>query len=272
MTEPLDSATRNYQAQANWWMASPSARSGNAPDVGGLTGMNWDFTNGVAADGGTIFGTQVYVSPGIPPVTVNIARSDAQWMHRDDAAAWAQFQKLALQAGYGDDVATVTSLYNNAIDWAARADNFAKKLTVLDYFLGLPPSGSAGVGTSTQTQVSKRTYSDSEAAGVLNNAFRDMLGREATSKEIAAYMKAVNQMFAKEPSTTTTTSSTTREGGDSRTVSSSTTKGGFDPTQFTIDYTRSRPEFAETFAATQFMGVLNNMINGASSLGNPMGQ
>lgn len=246
-----------------WNWSSTDTTSG----VGG-----WGFEDTTSTvSGGTEFGQQVWVSP-TKSVSFDKATGDGTWMHRDSPAMFAQFQKLALRAGFSDDIDTVTGLYFNAIKWASQPEKYANKMTVLDYFLGLPPSGNQGVGTTTSTQVNRRTYSESESAAVLNDTFRQTLGREATGEEIAAYMKAVNKMFAAEPSTTTSTTTTTREGANTRSSTGSTSKGGFDPTQFTLDYARARPEYAETYAATSFMSVLDNMVNGASSLGNPMGQ
>lgn len=158
---------------------------------------------------------------------------------------------------------------NTVIDTAASDQYRLQKLTPLDVIELLPSSETGADGgpksyssTTRSTSISNR----GDATVTLNNAYQQMLGRRATDKELAAFQKALNELEGKNPTVTTASSTTSAAGGSSSTSASTRSTGGFNAGQFAQEWARSRPEYAENFAATTFMGVIDNMIRGGASL------
>lgn len=118
---------------------------------------------------------------------------------------------------------------------------------------GEPGSGSGGPTSSTTT--STTLSSESSAAATIDNVFQQELGRMATPDEIRAFQKALNEQQSKNPMV----SQYSNSGGSNQTISS-TQSGGFDAARFATEWAQSRPEYAETQAATSFMDLLDRTI------------
>lgn len=110
-------------------------------------------------------------------------------------------------------------------------------------------SGSGGSSTSTSVTLS----SQSQAAAILDNSLQQELGRRATEQEIKAFQKALNEAQSSNPTVTRTNSGSG--------YSSSTTTGGFDYQRFATEYAQSQEGYAENFAATNFMNLLDTAIS-----------
>lgn len=113
--------------------------------------------------------------------------------------------------------------------------------------------------TTTTTQ-----YSPSNAGATINNTIESELGRTASATEVAGYLSAVNAKAKLEPSVYENTSTTTVTGagatGVSNTVTNATQSTGFDPTIFAQNFARSLPDYAESFAAKNFLKIVDSLI------------
>jgi hypothetical protein len=113
--------------------------------------------------------------------------------------------------------------------------------------------------TTTTTQ-----YSPSSAGSTINNMIENELGRTASATEVAGYLSAVNAKAKLEPSVYENTSNTTVTGagatGTSNTVTNATQSTGFDPTIFAQNFARSLPDYAESFAAKNFLKIVDSLI------------
>lgn len=103
---------------------------------------------------------------------------------------------------------------------------------------------------------------ESAAATDIDTVFQAELGRRATDAEIRAYTKLLNKQQSANPQTTVQAGTQKGNNRDGTT----TTTGGFDPARFAMEYAQSQPEYAENFAATTFMSVLDRAISSPNAL------
>ncbi len=204
-------------------------------------------------------GTVLFAS-NTPPTTVGKALLDFQYMDVNDPKSWNMYKQILADRGYSTDYASVQAQAQRAAIWAA--NGYSQGKSIFDFFVALPPSGNAAGGPRSQTNRVVSLSNRGDAAATLNNAYQQMLGRMATDKEVKAFQKALNDLEGKNPSVT---SSTSVNDGSNASYSTKTT-GGFNASQFAADWAMSRPEYAETFAATTFMDVVENLVNSGPSL------
>lgn len=116
-------------------------------------------------------------------------------------------------------------------------------------------------GTTKSKQTTVTQYSPSSAGADITKTFESELGRTATSAEVQAYLKAVNEKAKAEPAvyTSTTTTSPGKGGVDTSTTTGTSTTG-FDPTMFAQNFARSMPDYAESFAAKNVLKIIENLI------------
>ena len=188
---------------------------------------------------------------------------------------WDRYTGILKSIGYitpGMDMISqnnlLISLGNSAVEWAA--NNYSSGKSVFDYFNLLPPNplGPDGTGIN-KTVTNSRTVDQSsrtDSAAVLNNAYQSMLGRMASEKEIGAFQKALNDLQQKNPNLSTNVNVSKVTDGTNNVSSSTNSRGGFNASQFGVDWAMSRPEYAENFAATTFMNTIGQMINSGPSL------
>lgn len=88
--------------------------------------------------------------------------------------------------------------------------------------------GAGGAGTTKRTSISAAT----EAASAIQTVFKQVLGRDATSKEVSSITKQLNAAEKKNPVKTTTDS-----------AGNITYTGGIDATQFLTEIAKSLPEY-----------------------------
>jgi hypothetical protein len=103
----------------------------------------------------------------------------------------------------------------------------------------------------------------------LTAAYKAELGMEPGQADIAAYQKAVNLAAKKEPAvyTATTTTAPGKGGITSTSTSAAISQTGFDPTRFAVEFARSNPQYAENFAARNFMGLIEASLNDPNRIG-----
>lgn len=172
----------------------------------------------------------------------------------------------------------VDSLWKKAVDWT-QSPGTANGNPV-EYFNLLRPGDVQGSdsGPKYGTQGFKNTqiteYSGSAAAQQISDEMERRLGRRATQAEINAYTKAVNAAAKKDPSITEGSTTTAAPKGKN-TLGTSTTnqtaKTGFDPTMFARNFAMSQPDYAESFAANTFLGLVEKLLKDPNAIGQVIG-
>jgi len=160
------------------------------------------------------------------------------------------------------------SVWADAVSWTQARESGSKGDPALYQFNSADyadkSAGSKAPGTSKSKTSTTTKYSASGAGADVNKATVSELGRTASSVEAAAYLKAVNEKAALEPSVYENTSKTTVTGsgasGVSNTVTTATQSTGFDPTIFAQNFARSLPDYAESFAAKNMLKIIESLI------------
>lgn len=189
------------------------------------------------------------------------------------AAAKARFMQAVAQLGIPAKKAS--AVWSDAIDWTQSVGSATNRpdgyLSVLNPSLYADTTGTGrkyGTSKSTDTRITQ--YSPSSAAQTASDTFEQELGRTASKAEINAYTAAVNAAAKKEPSTYTGVT-TTSPGGKGITMGESKSSGtqttGFDPTMFARNFARSQPDYAESFAARNFFGIIQSLLKDPNAIG-----
>jgi hypothetical protein len=172
----------------------------------------------------------------------------------------------------------VDSIWKDAVNWT-QSPGTANGNPV-DYFNLMRPSDYAGKATGPKygTQGFKNTqvteYSGSAAAQQISDEMERRLGRRATQAEIDAYTKGVNAAAKKEPSVTegsTTTGAPKGKNTLGTSTTNQTAKTGFDPTMFARNFAMSQPDYAESFAANTFLGLVEKLLKDPNAIGQVVG-
>lgn len=117
--------------------------------------------------------------------------------------------------------------------------------------------GSGSGGPYTQVQESTNISSPSRARTMANQSFESEIGRMATKEESTQFQQALN--LAEQGSPTTSVTSGVTSGRN--TTAATKTTGGFDAAAFGRDWARSQSDFAESYAAGSFMGLLDKVVS-----------
>lgn len=183
------------------------------------------------------------------------------------------------------------SVWKDAVDWtqtpgSGSNGNPAAYLAVIDP-ADYADKGSSGpkYGTKKGKQITTTEYSPSQAGSAINQMIESEVGRTATKEEIDAYLAGVNAAAKKSPTITNQTVTTTPGKGNvvpagaksgakatspdlGSTVTESTVTGGFDPSMYALNFARSRPDFAESFATKAVLGIIQKVLKDPNSIGN----
>jgi hypothetical protein len=168
------------------------------------------------------------------------------------------------------------SVWKDAVDWTQTVGTTSTGdpsgyLAILDPSDYADTSGSTKKYGTTKSKTSTTTqYSPSDAGGYINRTIESEIGRTATKEEVDAYIAGVNAEAAKSPAiyeaTTTTAPGTGGMLGTSETKATSTT--GFDPAMYALNFARSRPDFAESFATKSVLGLIQRILRDPNAIGN----
>lgn len=166
-------------------------------------------------------------------------------------------------------------VWKDAVDWTqtpgsgsnGRMEGFLSVLDPSDY------TASSGTGKrygTTKSRTEQTTqYSPSSASADINRVIESEIGRTATKEEIDAYIAGVNAEAKKSPavseSTTTTAPGTGGLLGTSTSKVTQTT--GFDPAMYALNFARSRPDFAESFATKAVLGIIQKVLRDPNAIG-----
>lgn len=159
----------------------------------------------------------------------------------------------------------VQKIWSDAVTWTQSPGT--KNGNPVDYINLIQPGdyapGQGQYGTTKQKQTYITEYSASQAASDANKVFKSELGREVTAKEAAEYQRLVNIEAAKQPSVTDATV-TTAPGSS---VTKATQQTGFDPTMFAQEFARSMPDYAENYAARNFLKLIDQALTDPTRIG-----
>lgn len=186
--------------------------------------------------------------------------------------------------GLPTDHKSLMKMMDAAVDWTQTLNNPLRSqpsgIDPADYLNYLKPGSMDFGGTKpkygTSKQVTEQTtqYSPSGAAQTISDTMESELGRTASANEMAAYTKGVNAAAMKEPSRYEGFT-TTSPGIKGAALGVSTTKGtqttGFDPTMFARNFARSQPDFAESFAAKNFLKLISGLLTDPNAIGSVVG-
>lgn len=234
------------------------------------------------------FPTAGTVDPAFQPDVPNIVFLGMRPMSSPEAKNWFKFASTrggVEKQAYDRFVAAIVKLgipkskaqavWSDAVDWVQTVGSSTSDPT--NYISVLDPSlykdttaTGKKYGTSQLDQKVTTSYSTSSAAQDITTAYKTELGMEAGKKDILAYQEAVNAAAAKEPTVTqqmTTTSAPTKAAPMGVTKIDTKTSTGFDPNRFAIEYARNNPEYAENFAAKNFMNLIEQALTNPTRIG-----
>jgi len=208
--------------------------------------------------------------PGLGPVDGPEAKAWFKFLKNNNKARYDQF--LLELAARGVSKSAAQKVWNDAVDWTQTLGSNSSNPE--DYLDILDPSDYQGAtkkyGTTKVRDERVTKYSPSGAAQVVSDTMEQELGRTASANEIAAGTAAMNAAATKEPSIFEGTT-TTAPGGKGFELGSTTTKGtqttGFDPTMFARNFARSQPDFAESFAAKNFLKLVSGLLTDPNAIG-----
>jgi hypothetical protein len=233
----------------------------------------------------TSYGTAEYnAAQGIQPLKfldiIGIDPVDAKnWFSFADTnaqykGAYNTFKANVGRLGLPTDKKTLQAVWNRAVDWTQTKGtnngdpfNYLESLNPEDF---RKESTGPKYGTQAVKDIRTTEYSGSSAAQQISDEMERRLGRRATQSEIDAYTKGVNKMSQKEPSVyegSTTTAAPKGKNTLGSTVSTGKQTTGFDPTMFARNFAMSQPDYAESFAANTFLGLVEKLLKDPNAIG-----
>lgn len=234
------------------------------------------------------FPTAGTIDPTFQPDVPNIVFLGMRPMSAPEAKNWFKFASTrggVEKQAYDRFVAAIVklgipkskaqSVWADAVDWVQTVGSSTSDptnyISVLDPSLYADAAGTGKkYGTSKTDQKVTTTYSTSSAAQDITTAYKSELGMEAGKKDILAYQEAVNAAAAKEPTITqqtVTTSKGTKAAPLGVTKMDTKTSTGFDANRFATEYARNNPEYAENFAAKNFMNLIEQALTNPTRIG-----
>lgn len=171
------------------------------------------------------------------------------------------------------------TVWKDAVDWTQTPGanpGLKNGMAMPDGYLAvLDPADYASAGTTkkygtTKSKTSVTTqYSPSSAGSDINRTIESEIGRTATKEEVDAYLAGVNAEARKSPAVTE--QETTTAPGTGSVLGTTTTKmtqtTGFDPSLYALNFARSRPDFAESFATKAVLGVIQKVLRDPNAIG-----
>lgn len=174
-----------------------------------------------------------------------------------------ELRSILTPLGYENDTQMLAAL-SRGVDFAtnpyAQADADGNG-DPFQWILSQPVESSGGSGSGggpfMNTQTARDISSADEGMTVASAAYESQMGRRATMEEGEAFTDALNMMERQNPTKSVQKGTTSGR----NTTSTSTTTGGFSAARFAEDWVRSQEGYGENFAATTFMGLLDEAIS-----------
>lgn len=196
--------------------------------------------------------------------------SDARYMMETLAPAAKQRLYDTATRYYGGEQwesSWLDNIWERAINVSANSYAYANKrvdpVTAFEMIVadleksGARPGGRGGgvAGPTTTRQVSESVNltDPGTARTLLKNSLTQYLGRDATDKEQATFMRALNAAEERSPTVTEAVTTTTPGKGTSMVRSRTKTRGGFNPSTFAQEYAQGQEGAAEYQAATSLL-------------------
>ena len=166
-------------------------------------------------------------------------------------------------------------VWKDAVDWVVTPGSGATGdpsgyLGVIDASDYADSSGGGKKYGTTKSKTTQTTqYSPSSAGSDINRVIESEIGRTATNAEIDAYLAGVNAEAKKSPAISESTTTTAPgKGGVLQTSESKVTQTtGFDPALYALNFARSRPDFAESFATKAVLGIIQKVLRDPNAIG-----
>ena len=209
------------------------------------------WQNQIIKSGATVSGT---TTSGVPTATTNPVAVE---LYNMTDAQRMQIAQTLKNAGYK---VPVTGKFNDAL--VAQWSNVTMAAKMQAQSIGQPFDGNYLTGYLQQQQIAnaamgggaggdferKTIYDPTQAATVINTVYSDLLGRQASEKELAKYTKALQKAQASNPLKFTNT-----EGAGY------TQQGGLDPQQFLIQQISGTDE-AKANRVMSYYDTFKNLI------------
>jgi hypothetical protein len=180
-------------------------------------------------------------------------------------------EKLAQMAGFSSFEDAIAAAANDpnkgSRSWRDYLVWMAGEIKAAGIDLSGGGGGGGGGGPYSYSDTSIQLSSESEAAAIADSAWQEQLGRQAQDGELEQFHQDLNRMQRQNPTKSVTTGVAS---GNSRT-STTRTKGGFDPRMYAVQYAQSRDDYAENFAATTFMRLLDRAIEAPNAVDDLIG-
>lgn len=195
-----------------------------------------------------------------------------QVAYETDSPVWDEIRKQYIAAGAPDDNETIYKLAVAGVNFTQIPGSGAiDMLDIMNTRSGMEiakksGSGGSNYGPYRYESTDVAMSSESQAKAILDRTYMDSLGRVSTAEEAQAFQEALNMMEQANPSRSIIEGVSGKR-SDSRTQ---ITESGFDPTAFAREYAMSMPEYADTFAATTFMGALDKFLAQPDALADRM--
>lgn len=203
--------------------------------------------------------TPVLISLSMDPVKPDEAKDWYQAQQVGNTPVWQQIKKDLEPLGLKSN-SDILSALNAGVDYTQNkyaTVGPAGAASPFEFIMAQPPKEKSGGGPFSQTQTNVNLSSESEATQIADAAFQNQIGRMVTQPEADEFQQALNIMQRQNP----TKSVTKGYSSGGSTTSTSTTSGGFDPAIFARDWARSQDDYAESFAASTFMRVLDQALS-----------
>lgn len=165
-------------------------------------------------------------------------------------------------------------VWKDAVDWVVTPGSGATGdpsgyLGVIDPSDYITAGSGKKYGTTKSKTIQTTQYSPSDAGSDVNRIIEAEIGRTATKEETDAYIAGLNAEAKKSPaiSETTTTTAPGKGGILGTSTSNVTQTTGFDPTMYALNFARSRPDFAESFATKTVLGIIQKVLRDPNAIG-----
>ena len=198
-------------------MATPKFTSAPGPTEVG----NWQ--NQIIQSGTTVNGSGTTGNVGINPVAVELYNmTDAERLQIAQTLKNAGY-KVPVTGKFNDTLVTQWSNVNMAAKLQAQQIGQPYDKNYLTGYLQQQAIVNAASGAGAQDFQRKTIYDPTQAASVINVVYNNLLGREASAKELAKYTKILQEAQRKNPVKYTDTAG-----------AGYTATGGLDPQQFLV--------------------------------------
>ena len=198
-------------------MAKPKFTSAPGPTEVG----NWQ--NQIIKSGTTVNGSGTTGNVGINPVAVELYNmTDAERLQIAQTLKNAGY-KVPVTGKFNDTLVTQWSNVNMAAQLQAQQIGQPYDKNYLTGYLQQQAIVNAASGAGAQDFQRKTIYDPTQAASVINVVYSNLLGRQATDKELAKYTKILQEAQRKNPVKYTDTAG-----------AGYTATGGLDPQQFLV--------------------------------------